>query len=389
MSGTRIEGEGAEDRTVVHYESDDERWAAVVNRDRQAEGHFVLCVVTTGIYCRPGCSARRPRRENVRFLARCEEAERAGFRPCKRCRPNELSPEARRAESVATACRLIEEAQEMPDLGALAEAAGMSRFHFHRVFKAATGITPRAYAAAHRARRLRESLRKGAALTDAIYGAGFGSGSRFYDSSTEILGMAPASYRRGGRAEIIRFALGECSLGSILVAATEKGVCAILLGDDPDGLLRDLEKRFANARLVGGDEAFEGRVARVIALVEAPALGHDLPLDVRGTAFQQRVWQALQAIAPGSTASYAEIADRVGAPGAARAVAQACGSNPVAVAIPCHRVVRRDGALSGYRWGVERKRVLLEREAEAPCGMGMAGGSTANRGWSEPSSPQS
>ena len=365
MRGIESGGEGAGDRGAARFDSDDERWTAVVKRDRRAEGHFVLGVATTGIYCRPGCPARRPRRENVRFFARGEDAERAGFRPCKRCRPNAPPLEERHATAVARACRLIEEAEETPDLGALAEAAGMSRYHFHRVFKAATGITPRAYATAHRARRMREALREGATVTAAIHDAGFGSPSRFYEASEEVLGMPPAAFRRGGRSETIRFALGECSLGTFLVAATAKGVCAIHLGDDPDLLLRELEERFANARLVGGDEAFEGLVAQVVALVESPALGHDLPLDVRGTAFQQRVWQALRDVPAGSTESYSAIAARIGVPGASRAVARACVSNPVAVAIPCHRVVRRDGALSGYRWGVERKRALLEREAGA------------------------
>ena len=362
MHAKEREGDGAEIRAVARFGSDEERWEAVVSRDRGAEGHFVLGVVTTGIYCRPGCPARRPRRENVRFFARGEEAERAGFRPCKRCRPNGPSIEERRASAVARACHLIEAADEAPDLSALAEAAGMSRYHFHRVFKAATGLTPRGYATAHRARRVREALHHGATVTEAVYEAGFGSAGRFYETSEKVLGMPPRSYRHGGRAETIRFALGECSLGSILVAATDTGVCAILLGDDPQALLRDLENRFANARLVGGDEAFEGLVARAVALTESPACGHDLPLDVRGTAFQQRVWQALRDIPAGSTESYAEVAARIGAPGAARAVARACAANPVAVAIPCHRVVRRDGALSGYRWGVERKRTLLERE---------------------------
>ena len=365
MHVNAIEGEGAGDRAAPRFETDLERWKAVVNRDRRAEGHFVLAVTTTGIYCRPGCPARRPRRENVRFFAHAEEAERAGFRPCKRCRPEGPSIEERHAAAVARACRLIESAEEAPDLATLAGAVGMSRYHFHRVFKAATGLTPRAYASAHRARRVREALREGSTVTDAIHEAGFGSASRFYDASREVLGMPLSSYRRGGREEMIRFALGECSLGSVLVAATAKGVCAILLGDDPEALLRDLEDRFANARLVGGDESFESLVARVIALVEAPALGHDLPLDVRGTAFQQRVWQALCDIPAGSTESYAEVAARIGAPGAARAVARACAANPAAVAVPCHRVVRRNGGLSGYRWGVERKAALLEREAGA------------------------
>ena len=363
MHGNGVEGANAGAGEPLRFGTEDERWTAVVNRDRRAEGHFVLGVKTTGIYCRPGCPARRPRRENVRFFAHAGEAEEAGFRPCKRCRPKGPSIEERHAAAVARACRLIDSAEEAPDLATLAGAAGMSRYHFHRVFKAATGLTPWAYASAHRAQRVREALRQGSTVTDAIHDAGFGSASRFYEASEKVLGMPPASYRRRGRAEIIRFALGECSLGSILVAATEKGVCAILLGDDPEALLRDCEDRFANARLLVGDETFEGFVARAVALVEAPALGHDLPLDVRGTAFQQRVWQALRDVPAGSTESYAEIATRIGAPGAARAVARACAANPVAVAIPCHRVVRRDGGLSGYRWGVERKTTLLEREA--------------------------
>ena len=362
MGGTARERENTAIHAAGRFESDDERWEAVVRRDRRAEGHFVLCVVTTGIYCRPGCPARRPRRENVRFFARSEEAEQAGFRPCKRCRPNGLSREERHATLVAGACRLIETAEEVPGLDVLAREAGMSRYHFHRIFKAATGLTPRAYASAHRARRVREALHEGVTVTQAIHEAGFASASRFYEASGDVLGMPPSNYRRGGRAETIRFALGECSLGSILVAATARGVCAILLGDDPQALLKDVENRFANARLVGGDQSFEKLVASVVALVEAPALGHDLPLDVRGTVFQQRVWQALRDIPAGSTESYAEIATRIGAPGAARAVARACAANPAAVAIPCHRVVRRDGGLSGYRWGVDRKRVLLERE---------------------------
>jgi AraC family transcriptional regulator of adaptative response/methylated-DNA-[protein]-cysteine methyltransferase len=260
---------------------------------------------------------------------------------------------------------VIEAAEEMPDLNALAEAAGMSRFHFHRVFKSITGLTPKAYAAAHRAQRVRNELSQSDTVTDAIYGAGFNSNGRFYATASEVLGMTPTAFRSGGTGASIRFAAGECSLGSILVAATGTGVCAILLGDDPGALVRDLQDRFPKARLIGGDEAFEQWVARVVGFVETPALGLDLPLDVRGTVFQQRVWQALREIPAGSTASYTEIAERIGSPKAVRAVAQACAANAIAVAIPCHRVVRQDGALSGYRWGVERKRALLDREATA------------------------
>jgi AraC family transcriptional regulator, regulatory protein of adaptative response / methylated-DNA-[protein]-cysteine methyltransferase len=250
----------------------------------------------------------------------------------------------------------------MPKLGTLANAVGISRFHFHRLFKSLTGVTPKTFAAACRGQRIRDTLPSGATVTDAIYGAGFNSNGAFYAKSNELLGMRPGRFRDGGTGEVIRFAVGEASLGSILVAATESGVCAILLGDDPDALVRDLQDRFPNARLVGADADFEEWVSKAVGLIESPRRGLDLPLDLRGTAFQKRVWHALSEIPPGSTASYSEIARRVGAPGAVRAVAQACAANPVAVAIPCHRVVRRDGALSGYRWGAQRKRKLLERE---------------------------
>ena len=335
------------------FRNDEERWAAVLDRDPGAEGEFFYSVSTTGVFCRPGCPSRRPRREHVRFHASREEAKNAGFRACRRCRPDEPPLAERHAEAVAAACRLIDGAEEMPALDALAGAAGMSRFHFHRVFKAATGCTPRAYAAARRANRTREALRKGGTVTDALYDAGFNSNGRFYAAAPEILGMTPVAFRRGGAGETIRFAVGACSLGAVLVAATAKGVCAIGLGNDPDALVHDLEDRFPRAELVGGDPEFESLMARVVGFVEAPALGLDLPLDIRGTTFQQRVWHALRDIPAGATATYGEIAERIGAPRAARAVARACASNPLAVAIPCHRVVRTRGGLSGYRWGVE------------------------------------
>jgi AraC family transcriptional regulator of adaptative response/methylated-DNA-[protein]-cysteine methyltransferase len=304
-------------------------------------------------------------RENVRFHLTCAQAERAGFRPCKRCRPNEASLGQRNAAAVAAACRLIEQAEETPSLDALAKRAGMSRFHFHRVFKQVTGVTPKSYADAHRAKRVRDELAGSGSVTAAIYNAGFNSSGRFYAASSDLLGMTPMAFRKGGSGAEIRFAVGECWLGSILVAATDKGVCAIMLGDDPDALARDLQDRFPNARLIGGDQEFERLVARVVGYVEAPGTGLDLPLDVRGTAFQQRVWQALRAIPPGSTATYTDIAKRIGRPKSVRAVARACATNAVAVAIPCHRVVRTDGSLSGYRWGVQRKRALLDREKAA------------------------
>ncbi|NRF65733.1 bifunctional DNA-binding transcriptional regulator/O6-methylguanine-DNA methyltransferase Ada [Aquincola sp. S2] len=343
----------------------DPRWAAVRSRDAAADGRFVYSVRTTGVYCRPSCPARAARPENIAFHADPSAAEAAGFRPCKRCRPDGVSIAAQQAAIIAALCRHIEASEQAPTLDALAARAGWSPYHLHRVFKAITGLTPRAYAAAQRAGRMRQQLQSGARVTDALYDAGYGSGGHFYAEADRQLGMTPGRYRAGGADSVIRFALGECSLGAILVAQSERGICAITLGDDPDTLLRELQDHFPRARLIGGDRAFETLVARVVGFVEAPRLGLDLPLDVRGTAFQQRVWQALRDIPAGRTASYAEIAERIGAPKAVRAVAQACAANALAVAIPCHRVVRRDGALSGYRWGVERKQALLEREGSA------------------------
>jgi AraC family transcriptional regulator of adaptative response/methylated-DNA-[protein]-cysteine methyltransferase len=348
--------------TTAVFANESDRWTAVTRRDPSADGQFFYSVSTTGVYCRPSCPSRQARRDHVRFHPSIAAAEQAGFRACKRCRPNEPALAEQRASAVARACRLIERADALPGLDALADAAGMSRFHFHRVFKSVTGLTPKAYANAHRANRVRTELGRRPSVTDAIYEAGYNSNGPFYASAPAVLGMSPRRFRAGGAGASIRFAVGQCSLGAVLAAATEKGVCAILLGDDPATLVRDLEDRFPNAQLVGGDAEFEQIVAQTVGLVEAPGTGTTLPLEVRGTAFQQRVWQALRAIPAGSTATYADVARRIGAPKAVRGVAQACAANPVAVAIPCHRVVRTDGALAGYRWGIERKRVLLERE---------------------------
>jgi AraC family transcriptional regulator of adaptative response/methylated-DNA-[protein]-cysteine methyltransferase len=343
----------------------DPRWAALVARSAEADGTFFYSVRTTGVYCRPSCRSRRPRPENVRFHRTREDAERAGFRPCKRCKPGQPTLLEQHAAKVTEACRLIESAPTMPSLETLAAGAGVSTFYFHRMFKAITGLTPKGYASAHRGERVRRELGRSRTVTAAIYQSGYNSNGRFYGESAEMLGMTPTDYRAGGANAEIRFAVGECSLGSILVASSERGVCAIMLGDDPDALARELQDRFPRAALIGADARFEQLVAKVVGLVEAPGLGLDLPLDVRGTAFQQRVWQALREIPAGSTVSYSELARRIGAPRSVRAVAQACAANALAVAIPCHRVVRNDGALSGYRWGVERKRALLLREAPA------------------------
>jgi len=343
----------------------DPRWQAVLTRDRAADGRFWYSVASTGVYCRPSCASRTANPKNVRFHESTAAARAAGFRACRRCNPDGLSVDAENAALVVKICALIDEAESVPSLAEMAASVELSPTYFHRMFKAVTGVTPKAYAAARRAERVRDGLAAGDTVTEAIYGAGFNSSGRFYAASNAMLGMTPSRYRAGGPAEEIRFAVGQCSLGAILVASSARGVAAILMGDDPDALTRDLQDRFPKARLLGGDAAYEQLVARVVGFVEAPRTGLDLPLDVRGTVFQQRVWQALREIPVGSTATYSDIAARIGTPAAVRAVAGACAANALAVAIPCHRVVRNDGALSGYRWGVPRKRRLLEMEGAA------------------------
>ena len=343
----------------------DPRWRAILNRDSSADGKFYYSVKSTGVYCKPSCSSRRARPENVQFHRTRADAERAGFRPCRRCKPDQPGLAEQNARRIAQACRLIDQADEAPSLAKLAAAAGMSPYHFHRMFKAATGLTPKEYAEAQRSKRMRASLERSNTVTDAIYEAGYQSSSRFYDNANGVLGMTPSKFRSGGAETDIHFALGECSLGSILVAQSNKGVCSILIGDDPAALVHDLEDRFPKANLIGSESGYEKTVAKVVGLIEEPGVGLDLPLDIRGTAFERRVWKALQQIPPGSTATYSDIAKKIGRPKAVRAVAQACGANSLAVAIPCHRVIRTDGSLSGYRWGVDRKRALLAREARA------------------------
>jgi AraC family transcriptional regulator, regulatory protein of adaptative response / methylated-DNA-[protein]-cysteine methyltransferase len=342
---------------------DDPRWQRVVERDISADGAFWYGVATTGIYCKPSCSSRRAHPDNVTFYDTQAAAVRAGFRACKRCRPDGPGAAAENALIVAQACRFIEQSDSAPSLAALAAAVDLSPSYFHRLFKDVTGVTPKAYATAHRAGLVRKHLAQAASVTTAIYDGGFNSSGRFYEHSTGMLGMTPRRFRAGGAHEELRFAVGQCSLGAILVASSEKGVASILIGEDAEVLVRNLQDQFPQATLVGGDKEYEELIARVVGFVETPAIGLHLPLDVRGTAFQQRVWKALQEIPPGHTASYQDIARKIGSPRAVRAVAGACAANAIAVAIPCHRVVRSDGALSGYRWGIERKRALLEREA--------------------------
>lgn len=352
----------------VSFATGDDRWDAVERRDARADGAFVYAVASTGVYCRPSCPSRPKRRANVTFHDTGAAAEAAGFRACRRCGPDGPSPKARRERAVARACVLIEAADGPVTLDAVAEAAGFSPFHLHRMFKAVTGVTPKAYAAARRDARARAGLAEGAPVTAALYEAGYNSASRFYARAPAALGMAPGAYRAGGPGERIRFAVGASSLGPVLVAATAVGVASVQFGSDADALVAGLRERFPRADLVGDDPGFDRTIAAVVAAVDEPAVCRDLPLDVRGTAFQARVWQALRALPPGRTATYAGIAAAIGAPTAVRAVAGACAANEIAVLVPCHRVVRTDGTSGGYRWGVERKAALLRREGAGSAG---------------------
>lgn len=344
--------------------TDESRWQAVETRDSRADGQFIFAVKTTGICCRPSCRARHPLRNNVVFFKTVEAAIDAGFRPCKRCQPDKLAPEQQRIDRITQACRILETSSEPIVLAQLAEQVAMSPFHFHRLFKQVTGLTPHAWQKALRAKRLREQLSQGELVTRAIFDAGYQSGSNFYQQADEVLGMTAKQYRQGGERMLIQFVEGSCRLGEFLVAQSERGICAILLGNDAQELVHELETLFPHSSLKAGDDAFTRSVAQVVSFLEHPGQHFALPLDIQGTAFQQQVWQALRDIPAGQTASYRDIAERIGKPQAVRAVAGACAANKLAVIIPCHRVVRNDGAISGYRWGVERKRQLLEIEAE-------------------------
>jgi AraC family transcriptional regulator, regulatory protein of adaptative response / methylated-DNA-[protein]-cysteine methyltransferase len=347
-------------------------WEAVVAHDARLDGSFFYSVKTTGVYCRPGCASRQPRRENVAFWETPAAAEAAGFRPCKRCRPNEPSAASRHVAAIERACELIRGRDSLPSLAELAAAAGVSRFHFHRVFKQVTGATPREWGNAHRLGRFAERLDGGAKVADAVYAAGFGASSRAYEASHDGLGMTPAARGRGGSGETIRFTTVETPLGWALVAATERGICMTALGDDKAVLEAELRRRFPAALIWPADDALARWAEAVVAFITHPSAQPDLPLDISGTAFQAQVWRALQKVPPGKTATYRDIAAALGRPKAVRAVAQACAGNKLALLVPCHRIVRSDGNLAGYRWGIERKRQLLERERDAAPAADMA-----------------
>ncbi len=335
---------------------------AVRQRDATQDGQFYYSVATTGVYCHPSCKARPALRQNMAFHASRADAERAGFRPCKRCRPDLAPRGEREATLVAAACRTIEAAEEMPSLAALATRAGLSAQHFHRLFRRVAGVTPAAYARAHRAAQVRQHLSEGASVTQALYDGGFNSSGRFYEAAPAMLGMTPGAFRAGGRGETIGYAFGASTLGLALVAGSGRGICAILLGDDAAVLLADLRARFPAACVTEAEPGFAEIVGRVVAAVDRPGEAHGLPLDIRGTAFQQRVWEVLRGIPAGETLSYAQVAARLGSPASVRAVAGACAANKLAVVVPCHRVVASDGTLAGYRWGLQRKRALLGKE---------------------------
>ncbi len=343
--------------------NNEDRWLAVVNRDVKLDGAFVFGVTSTGIYCRPSCAARRPNQEHVRFFNSPEAAEAGGFRACKRCHPKDENANTK-SELVRQACALIDESDEALTLAELSEALNVSSFHLQRTFKGVLGISPRQYADSRRVERFKENVRAGQAITGAMYDAGFSSSSRLYEHSSAQLGMTPATYGRNGRGATINYAVEKCELGLLLVAATEKGICAVRLGSDADELEKDLTDEFSAAQLVRDNSALSDAVQLIVKYLSGNGSDLNLPLDVQATAFQRQVWEALRAIPYGGTKSYSEVAQAIGRPTAVRAVARACATNPVALVVPCHRVIGSDKSLSGYRWGLERKKQLLEKEAE-------------------------
>ncbi|MBT0726463.1 bifunctional DNA-binding transcriptional regulator/O6-methylguanine-DNA methyltransferase Ada [Rosenbergiella australiborealis] len=345
------------------YLSDDERWQAIKSRDKTADDHFVYAVTTTGYYGLPSAARILPPRESVCYFTDSNAAQAAGYRASPPELPVTLTYPEKWLSIVEMVCNALDNADSAPSLASLAQQCGISQTYLHRLFKAVTGLTPKSYSAGLRACRLRTQLANPQqSVTEAIYQAGYNANSRVYESASGRLGMTPKRYREGGEGSTIYFALGQCSLGAILVAQSEKGICAISLGDDPEPLINQLQTQFPHAELRGGDNHYEQYIADVIRYIEQPRLTWHLPLDIQGTVFQERVWRALREIPIGTTASYSDIAERLGAPKAVRAVAQACAANRIAVIIPCHRVIRRDGSLSGYRWGIDRKQVLLSRE---------------------------
>jgi AraC family transcriptional regulator, regulatory protein of adaptative response / methylated-DNA-[protein]-cysteine methyltransferase len=345
-----------------NFSSEQAKWHAVENKDARADGNFFYAVKTTGVYCRPNCAAKLAKRENVIFFETPADAERAGFRACKRCQPNADSQQEREAELVRRACESMRESEANIPLKELARAADLSPFYFQKVFKRVSGVTPREYATQLREQRAREALRKNDSVTGAIYDAGYNANSRFYARSRNMLGMQPRDFAAGGAGQAIRYAIAQSALGLVLIAGTERGICLVHFGESEAELESLLQKSFSRARILSGDSKFTQTVKAVIQSINESDSAKNLPLDLRGTVFQQRVWKALREIPPGTTTTYSKLAEKLGTPRAVRAVARACATNDVAVLVPCHRVIRADGNLAGYRWGLERKRKLLNRE---------------------------
>lgn len=340
-------------------------WQAVQSRAGQFDGVFYYGVHSTGVYCRPSCSSRQPKRENVRFYALPQAARAAGLRACKRCKPDAIELRHPQAELVRIACQLLEVTDdETPDLAELSNELAVSRFHLQRLFKKLMGITPRQYAEARRTARFKEHLKAGESVSAATYEAGFGSSSRLYEKAIAQLGMTPATYRKGGKGMQIRYAVAQSPLGCLLVAATTKGICAVTLGDEAGRLQQDLAVEFPEAEIRADETGLKSHLNALLSHLNGQLPHPELPLDVRGTAFQKRVWEELRRIPYGKTVSYSELAHRIDRPAATRAVARACATNPVALITPCHRVIRANGELSGYRWGIERKQALLRQEKE-------------------------
>lgn len=343
---------------------DDQRWNALLERQFDHLTPFFYAVVTTGVVCRPGCASRQPRRENVRFFDSLAAAERAGFRACKRCRPDAETHQQQQRQALVASCRRLEQEDPTPTLAELAADMNLSQWHFQRLFRRLLGITPHQYATEYRAGRLKSALKTAASVTEASYAAGYGSSSRLFEAARARLSMSPSDYRQGAPGQRLHYGLAPCHLGWVGLVASERGICGIELADMADSLLDRLQRTFAKAELIAAGAAFDELLARVVAFLARPEQELDLPLDIQGTAFQCQVWQALRTVPAGQTLSYAQLAARLGRPQASRAVAGACAANKLAVVVPCHRITRADGAISGYRWGVERKRQLLDQEAK-------------------------
>lgn len=347
------------------FSTDDARWKAVVDNNSSADGTFYYAVITTGVYCRPSCTSRLPNRANVEYFSTWDDAETAGYRACKRCNPKTDSKTLEIEKKIIHSCRIIEESEVSLKLDEIATRVNLSPYHFHRLFKKIVGVTPKQYASRNQSQRFQKSLKTSPSVTDAIYSAGYGSSGSAYDKTQDQLAMKPREYRKGATGITINYGLAHCFLGWVIVAATDRGICAIEFGDDPDILPDQVQTRFPNAQLKKADIGFDSLIKEVVEFIKAPEDKFQLPLDIQGTAFQQRVWNVLRQIKPGKTLSYSDVANRIGNPNAVRAVASACASNKLAVVIPCHRVISKDGKVSGYRWGTERKKMLLESEKES------------------------